>query len=211
MDMCTHDDLMPGMDAIYMDTDSIFALGHHDFTSYDNWITGKLKKMCKHYDIDFELTRPKDPKGIPHPLGVFSKENDCEQIKALHAKCYCVRDAETHELQLTVAGINKDAVKMLKNDLDNFDDGFCFDKDDKSVKKNLHTYIKEQPDITIDGHTYSYRSGINMRPTSYTIKQSDEYERMLEWIQNFTIDDLTDMNLNIMKGIIDNEETILFT
>lgn len=211
MDMCTHDDLMPGMDAIYMDTDSIIALGHHDFTSYDNWITGKLKKMCKHYDIDFELTRPKDPKGIPHPLGVFSKEDDCEQIKALHAKCYCVRDAKTHELQLTVAGINKDAVAMLKNDLDNFDDGFCFDKDDKSVKKNLHTYIKEQPDITIDGHTYSYRSGINMRPTSYTIKQSDEYERMLEWIQNFTIDDLTDMNLNIMKGIIDNEETILFT
>lgn len=210
MDMCTHDGLGPGADAIYMDTDSIFALGHHDFSAYDKMITDKLEAMCRHYDIDPELTRPKDPKGVAHPLGVFSKEDDCEQIKALHAKCYCYRDAKTHELQLTVAGINKDAVAMLKNDLDNFDDGFCFDKDDKSVKKNLHTYIQEQPDITINGHTYSYRSGINMRPTSYTIKQSDEYERMLEWIQNFTIDDLTDMNLNMLKGVIDDEETVLF-
>ena len=160
-------------------------------------------------DVFFRYTRPKDPKGIAHPLGLFEKENDLEQIKALHAKCYCVRDAATHELQLTVAGINKGAVKCLK-DLDDFEDGFCFDKDSKYVKKNLHTYITDQPDITIDGHTYSYRSGINMRPTSYTINQTDEYERMLEWIQNFTLDDLNDITLNMIKGDIENEETVLF-
>lgn len=197
-------------DVLYCDTDSIFCIGHHDFTSYNDWITGKLLKMCEHYKLDPDLLAPKDPKGIPHPLGIFDKEDDIEEFKALHAKCYCYRDAKTHELQLTVAGINKGAVDMLQNDLDNFEHGFCFDKDDKSVKKNLHTYITDQPDITIDGNTYSYRYGINMRPTSYTIKQSDEYERMLEFIQSFTLDDLNDITLNMMKGVIEDEEAILF-
>ena len=210
MDMCTHGNLGAGADAVYMDTDSIFAIGHHDFTEYDSWITEKLETMCRHYDINPKLLRPKDPDGVIRPLGIFTREDNCSQIKALHAKCYCTRNARTGELELTVAGINKESVSMLKNDLDNFEDGFCFDKDNKDVKKNLHTYIHGQPDIVIDGHTYSYRSGINMRPTSYTIKQSDEYEKMLEWIQSFTIDDLSDMTLNSMKGIIDNEETILF-
>lgn len=211
MDMCTHEGAAPGSDAIYMDTDSIFCIGHHDFTSYNDEITAKLHKMCKHYNIDPELLSPKDPKGVSHPLGVFEKEDDIEEIKALHAKCYAYRLKKDHKVYLTVAGINKGAVDCLKDDLDNFEDGFCFDKDHKSVKKNLHTYIKEQPDITINGHTYSYRSGINMRPTSYTINQTDEYERMLEWIQNFTLDDLNDITLNMIKGDIENEETILFT
>lgn len=208
MDMCTHDDLGKGADALYMDTDSIFARGHHDFTAYNEYITGKLYAMCDHYNIDKSLLSPVNPKGKKCPLGIFDKEPDIEEFKALHAKCYCYRDASDHKLYLTVAGINKEAVAMLK-DLDDFEDGFCFDKDDASVHKNLHTYISDQPDITIDGHTYSYRSGINMRPTSYTIKQSDEYERMLEFIQQFTLDDLNEITINTLKGVIDDEETIL--
>ena len=143
-----------------------------------------------------------------NPDILLNDDKALEEFKALHAKCYCYRDVSDHKLYLTVAGINKEAVSML-NDLDDFEDGFCFDKDDASVHKNLHTYISDQPDITIDGHTYSYRSGINMRPTSYTIKQSDEYERMLEFIQQFTLDDLNEITLNTLKGVIDDEETIL--
>lgn len=197
-------------EVIYCDTDSIFCKGHHDFSDYDNWIDEKLLKMCRHYNINPVLLAPKDPDGVEHPLGHFDKEKDIEEFKALHAKCYCFRLKKDHKLYLTVAGINKEAVDMLDDDLDNFDDGFVFDKDDESVHKNLHTYITDQPDITIDGHTYSYRSGINMRPTGYTIKQSDEYERMLEFIQSFTLDDLNDITLNMMKGVIEDEETILF-
>ena len=208
MDMTTHDDLGKGADALYMDTDSIFARGHHDYSSYNDYITGKLHAMCDHYGIDKSLLSPVNPKGKKCPLGIFDKEPDIEEFKALHAKCYCYRDASDHKLYLTVAGINKESVSMLK-DLDDFEDGFCFDKDNKDVHKNLHTYLNEQPDINIAGHNYSYRSGINMRPTSYTIKQSDEYERMLQFIQQFSLDDLNEMTLNTLKGVIDDEETIL--
>lgn len=209
IDMCTHDDLMPGSDVLYCDTDSIFCLGHHDFSEYNKYIQDKLYAMCDHYDIDKKLLSPVDPKGKAHPLGIFDKEPDLKEFKALHAKCYATRDMNG-EIQITVAGVNKSAVSVLNNDLDNFVPGLVFDKDHKDVHKNLHTYISDQSDIEIAGKIYSYRSGINMRPTSYTIHQTDEYERLIEFIQKYTLDDISDITINKLKGVIDDETSILF-
>lgn len=185
----------------YCDTDSIFAVGHHDFSSYNNWITEKLEATCRHYRIDTSMLCPEDKKGVKHPLGVFDKEPDLCEFRTLHAKCYCMREAETKELSITVAGINKGAVAMLHDDIDNFVAGFNFDKDDASVSKRMHTYISDQPDITFDdGYISHYRNGINIRRTGYKLGMSDDYERLLEFFADAAIDNISEITKDRLRG-----------
>ena len=76
----------------------------------------------------------------------------------------------------------------------------------------MHTYIKDQPCITWpDGYVSTCSGGINIRPTGYTIKGSDEYQKLLEAIQYLYIDDISDITINKLKGYFeyDGEETIL--
>ena len=217
MDLCTDDPKSPGKDALYMDTDSIFGKGIHDYSSYDNWAVKQLEKMCKHYNIDPELTRPKNPKGKVCQLGIFEDEEDnITEFCALHAKCYVFRGKTKKDkkecLHLTVAGINKGAVDVLQDDIENFENGLCFDKDHESVKKNMHTYIIDQPEIVWpDGYISHISTGINIRPTGYTIKGNDEYTRLLEAVQNLYYDDINDIYINKLKGYFeyDGQETIL--
>ena len=196
-------DMAGDLSVCYCDTDSIFAIGHHDFTDFNNWITEKLEKCCNHYNIDKKLLSPIDKKGVAHPLGHFSKEPDLSEFRTLHAKCYAMRDAKTNELSITVSGINKEAVKML-DDIDDFVSGFNFDKDNPNVSKRMHTYINDQPNITFDdGFVSHYRYGINMRRTGYRLGMSDEYERLIEFFSDATIDDISDITISQMKGYID--------
>ena len=168
---------------IYCDTDSIFTKGEFDFTWYDNEITEKLRKTCEHYNIDFEYTRPKDKHGIEHPLGVFSKEDDCSEFRTLGAKRYVERRVSDGQLHLTVSGINKEAVAQLHDNIENFKNGVEFDKDGEGVKKQLLTYVTDMPNlIWNDGYISTNRCGINMRATGYKLSLSDEYEELLEWL-----------------------------
>ena len=200
MDMCTHNDI-PAMDVLYTDTDSIFCKGHHDFTEYNDMIVSKLEKMCKHYNINPEKTRPKNPKGKICQLGIFDKEDNIKEFKCLHAKCYAYRLVKDDSLHITVAGVNKGAVDVLKNDIDNFEVGLKFDKDHPAVKKNMHTYVKDQPAVTWpDGYKSDVLSGINIRPTGYKIKNNDEFEKLLEFTQNAEYEDIDEMYINKLKG-----------
>lgn len=166
---------------LYCDTDSLFLLGHHDFTSYNNWITERLEECCNYHGIDPELTRPKDPDGVAHPLGVFTKESDAVQFLTLGAKRYIERRVDG-KLYLTVSGINKSAVHILKDNICNFKDGFEFNKDFPTVKKRLLTYITDQPDIIWpDGYKSTYRTGINLRRTGYKITMTDDYKELIKY------------------------------
>lgn len=183
-----------GYDVLYNDTDSIFCLGNPDFTWYNELCDTKLKKMCDHYDIDFELTRPKTVKGVAKPLGYFDEEDDWEEFVTLGAKRYCLRNARTHELELTVSGVNKSAVRLLNNDIYNFKDQFDFDKDaeytddngktHRTVTKNLHTYVKNQPDIIWpDGYVSHNRHGINLRRTGYKLEINGTYKKLIGYAE----------------------------
>lgn len=203
MDMCTDDPESPGKDVLYVDTDSIFGYGRHDYAAYDKWIVGKLEEMCRHYDLDPKLTRPLTPKGKVSQLGLFEAEDDIKEFITLHAKCYAYRTMDGR-LNITVAGINKEAVDVLQDDIENFDTGLTFDKDHPSVHKNMHTYIKDMPDVIWpDGYKSCCRSGINIRPTGYTIRSQDEYEKLLEYTQYQYSDDINELILNKLKGEVD--------
>ena len=172
-------------DVLYCDTDSIFVVGKHDFSWYNEEITAKIKKACDVLGLDFAKTHPKTPKGEEKPLGVFDKEADVTQFKTLGAKRYIERRKKDGKLHLTISGINKGAVELLNDDINNFKDGFDFDKDAPCVKKKLCTYLTEMPVVKYpDGYISQYKYGINLRNTGYKLSMTDEYKELIDYDDN---------------------------
>lgn len=167
-------------DVIYCDTDSIKCRGKHDFKWYNDIADYKLKKMCDFYNIPFQKTRPLDSKGVSHPLGYFEKDGDYLEFKTLGSKRYCYRDRNDGKLHLTVSGVNKEAVSVLKNDINNFHENLVFSKDNNDVKPLLLIYTNEQPEcIWKEGEEDEYKSnlkyGICSRPKGYELTIKDLY------------------------------------
>lgn len=186
-------------DLLYTDTDSIFYIGDYDFTWFDDDITNRLRKACETTGLDFEKTRPKDSKGRIQPLGILGNEPNCLEFRTLGAKKYCER-REDGKLYLTVSGINKGAVDCLGDNIDNFDDGFIFDKDHPSVHKSILTYVDDMPEIKYpDGYVSKYRRGINMRPNGYEIHITDEYSALIH-AKDISIDELPEEFINHLRG-----------
>lgn len=187
-------------EVLYVDTDSIFLRGKHDFSFYNAEITEKLRRSCEHNGLDFEDTRPCTPKGIHKPLGIFEKEENCTEFKTLGAKKYVERREGDGKLHLTVSGINKGAVELLQDDIDNFRDGFNFDKDADCVTKKQHTYITQMPDAVYpDGYVSRYRYGINLRNNGYLLGLTDEYTALLKFMEYY-IDDIPEAFINHLRG-----------
>lgn len=182
-------------DVLYVDTDSIFVLGQPNFEWYNKEITEKLYKSCIETGLNFEDTRPKTKKGKPKPLGVFAEEPICTEFITLGAKRYCER-REDGKLYLTISGINKGAVELLENKLENFKDGFTFDKDAECVTKKMHTYRTDMKPIRWnDGYISTYTHGINLRRCGYTLGVSDDYKELISYIEDseYEIPDYVDV------------------
>lgn len=186
-------------DVLYADTDSLFILGKHDFMAYNKWIAEKIDETLEHYGIDKEAARPVDPKGIKRQLGLFLKEENDTAFITLGAKRYLER-REDGKLYLTVAGINKDAVYCLHDDMEKFADGFIFDKDFGSVHKSLLTYVYEQPPLTFpDGYKSTYKYGICLRPNGYHLHMTDEYKKLINY-KKVNLTKLPDTFKNHLRG-----------
>lgn len=186
-------------DVLYVDTDSIFCRGHHDFSWYNKDITDKIRKSCTINELDFNKTRPKTIKGKEKPLGIFDKEDDCVEFKTLGAKRYVERRSDD-KLYLTVSGINKDAVQLLNDDIDNFEDGFNFDKDADCVTKKLCTYLDNITECTFnDGYVNKYKHGINLRRTGYLLTITDEYKHLINYL-DYGFENIDETILNHFRG-----------
>lgn len=187
------------IDLLYTDTDSIFYKGDYDFSWFDEDISNRLEIACEEMGLDFDMTRPKDPGGNIQPLGILSDEPDCIEFRTLGAKKYCERRTDG-KLYLTVSGINKGAVDCLNNDINNFTNGFIFDKDNPSVHKQLSVYIDNMPDVIYpDGYKSTLRRGINMRPTGYEIHVTDQYSSLIELSKIF-VAELPEAFINHLRG-----------
>lgn len=187
-------------DVIYCDTDSIFVHGHHNFDWYNKEIEIKMKNVCDYYGLDIEKTRPKTPKGIEKPLGVFASEDVCKEFITLGAKRYVERRKKDNKLHLTVSGINKEAVALLKNDIENFTDGFDFNKDADCVKKQLATYVYDMPEVKYpDGYISTYKEGINLRRIGYLLTMTDEYKALIQY-SSMKISDMEESNFLRIKN-----------
>ena len=107
-------------------------------------------------------------------------EESFTQFRTLGAKRYVERWRSDGKLHLTVAGIIKEAVSCLNDDIENFKDGLVFDKDEKDVTKLLHTYIDSMPEIVFpDGYVSTQKRGVNLRPNGYKLKVDASYDDLL--------------------------------
>ena len=175
---------------IYADTDSIFTDIAIDFTDYNAQLDKRLKKVCDERGLDFEKTRPANPKGERSYLGHLTIEPEWTEFRTLGAKRYVERrkyvegDPEQDgKLHLTVAGINKEAVTCLNDDIENFRNGCVFDKDEADVSKLLHTYFDNQPPIKFpDGYISDQKRGVNLRPNGYRLTMDKSYDDILQAI-----------------------------
>ena len=170
---------------LYADTDSIFTDITIDFTDYNNSINERVEKVCKERGLDVEKTRPKNLKGQRSYIGNLTTEEEWTEFRTLGAKRYCERWKSDGQLHLTLAGINKEAVSCLNDNIDNFKNGAVFDKDSDDVSKLLHTYFDKQPDIVFpDGYISHQRRGVNLRPNGYRLTMDPSFSDIIAGIRD---------------------------
>ena len=181
---------------IYCDTDSAFLNIKLDLTEYNENQKRRLEKVCKERGLDIEKTRPRNKKGKQSFLGVFTIEEEFTQFRTLGAKRYVERWKTDGKLHLTVAGINKEAVSCLEDDIENFKDGLVFDKDEKNVDKLMHTYVENMPEILFpDGYVSHQKRGVNLRPNGYRLKVDASYDDLLGKVSRGAVTDAYDKAL----------------
>lgn len=168
-------------DVIYTDTDSIKMLRTPEaedvFDCYNSQVLEMHKIIADQLGVDPADLSPLDDNGVPHPIGVFAEDGSAEELKVLGAKKYCYRDDKEHKLHLTVAGVPKEGVNCLHNDLNEFRDGKVFtakalnEHGDKT--KMAPVYIIDQPPIRFpDGYISDDKYAVCLTPIDYTLSKS---------------------------------------
>lgn len=183
-----------GMDkgVCYYDTDSCKAPVSEEFYAAmekDNQLyMDKLLEMCDLEEIDISETRPTDPKGKEHPIGLWENEApngfnySYSEFLTLGAKRYAHRDMPDGELNITVSGVkSKSGREALKNDISNFKPDMTFSYDE--CGKLTSCYIDQQDAFKftdIDGNecVSTQEHGIVLQPTTYHMGVDDVYEAL---------------------------------
>ena len=181
-------------DYIYSDTDSIKVINVSNrldyIEKYNANVVEKLKKMCYHLDIDFEMCQPTAPNGKKKILGIWDFDGHYKRFKTLGAKRYMI-EKDDGELSITVAGVNKKkAIPYLKREYKDpfvaFDEGLTIPSE--FTGKLTHTYIDDE--ITFNVTDYNgiktevhSPSGIHLEPAEYSLSLSKEYREFLEGME----------------------------
>lgn len=211
-----HAILATGDDCVYYDTDSCKILNYDKYTAFfanrDKLTVEMLRNMCKQHGIDFNKTRPKNPKGKICQLGVwdfegvyidfitlgakryayrqYDKINSKNMIKRAAgreyrtpANCTITRSAYRFKKQITthitVAGVPKRAADCLRGTLENFYDGFEFDRDDCG-KKLLYYIDGCNLQCTMpDGYVVTQKNSVCMRNNGYVMGLTDEFKSLI--------------------------------
>ena len=103
-------------------------------------------------------------------LGVAELDGCYTEARFLGAKRYCCRSSETNKLKITVAGVPKKGVECLKDDINNFYKGFCFDGETTGKLQHTH-YIED--DIYIDDAGNERGDSIDLSPTTYVLDDAN--------------------------------------
>ena len=188
-------------DYLYSDTDSLKVANyekHKDYFERENRnAIRKLKRMCEHYDIPFDMVAPKTIKGETKIIGLWDFEYICD-FKTLGAKRYII--CVDGKYKITIAGLNKKTtldyiLRMGYNPFEFFKDGMyipaTYEYNEKiyvGTGKNTHTYIDEQRDGLVKdylGNYYEYHveSGIHMEESDYTLSLASEFVDLLLHIE----------------------------
>lgn len=185
---------------IYYDTDSIKTHVQIDTSAYNTECDKKLAKMCEHYNIDFALTRPKDPDGVEHPLGYFENDALYDEFVTLGAKRYAYKKHGHDDIDITIAGVPKNA-KVALTQLSDFKDGFVFPRtlEGKNEASKQMYYLTDIGKVTwnkgkYDEYESTFNYGIASRRKCYTLGLTEDFIRAVEYIQSIN-------GLRCMEGV----------
>lgn len=178
---------------INYDTDGLKMNCEIDTQKYTDLAVEKLKKMCDHYNIEYDRFMPKTPDGETKILGALEAEGYSEHFKTLGAKRYAYIDKKG-KMKVTVTGVPKEMgqyyLKSLE-DLEKFDDGFIFYRNVPDDVKGclLSQYLNDQPEIIwnqgkYDEYKSDFKYGIAMRRKSYTLGIEAHFQEAFNNIQN---------------------------
>ena len=125
-----------------------------------------------------------DIKGKRHYIGIYEYEDRYKRFATLGAKKYVYEDSKG-ELHVTISGVNKkEGAKELKK-IENFKEGFIFEKAGGSMA--LYNDYPEVKEVEIEGHNIEVISNIALYPSSYTLGTTEEYKRLLRLLMSSDI------------------------
>ena len=154
---------------IYADTDSVKFIGDLDLTAFNN---DRIKESIANEAYAM------DRKGIVHHIGIFEDDGCYKQFKTLGAKKYVYVDMND-QLHITIAGVNKRLGPAELGSIENFKEGFIFNKaggTESVFNDDMDDYIM------VDGHKLHITDNILIRDSSYTLGITAEYEAILKGI-----------------------------
>lgn len=150
---------------LYCDTDSAKIINREEcldiISEYNKFAAYKIGLAIKRYGLDYKLP----------DLGIFDWETEkgaWKEFKTYGAKKYCLRDSDG-ELQMTVSGLSKKAVKHLTS-INDFEIYTTFDKD---VSGRTISHPTTNAVETYDN------GGTWIEDTTYTLSVSPEYAALI--------------------------------
>lgn len=184
-------------DYIYSDTDSIKMLHkekHINFINkYNQLCEMKLKRMCEHYNIDYEKELlPKTIKGEVKPLGVYDDDGHYKYFKTLRAKAYMLSH-DGKDLSITVSGVNKktavpyllEKYKGVLGAFNAFNNGL--EVPPEATGKLTHYYLDDEYTGKITDYkgvtiNYYVHGGIYLEKASYNFDLGEKYINFLKGV-----------------------------
>ena len=164
-------DYANGGEWLYSDTDSAYS---------DKWDYDKIEvynKRCRK-KLRANGYGPVEHNGRAYWLGVAELDGRYSEFRMIGAKRYAVRDAESGQLKITVAGVPKKAGALcLNDDIENFKEGFIFSG--SITGKKLHTHIFRDK-IFIDEYGNEIGDSIDLTPTDYTLSSVRQWSAFSE-------------------------------
>lgn len=179
---------------IYSDTDSVkgFEWDMDKLKSYND----EISQISKERGVGLV-----EYKGEEFRLGIADFDGEYSEFITHGSKRYCYRDADG--LHITVAGVPKDGVYCLNDDITNFRKGFIFcnsklfrdnfkkNNPDKVPKWKLKTEYLINTDIknmTLYGSKIEYGCAIRLSDTEYELDHTIPYDEETGLPLNFEID-----------------------
>lgn len=167
-----------GLDALYVDTDSIKFINYDRYFNAINRLNEIIKKRCENADIPAYV----DYNNKRFYLGIWEDDDfvPYDYFKTFGAKKYAYeKDGELH---ITISGMSKEkGVEAMENDIDNFEMYRTYKDIGRTVSyyndSDIHTLTVK--DVNGVESTFETASNIGVLDTTYTLGVTDEYFEIL--------------------------------
>lgn len=153
---------------LYSDTDSVKGIG------WDNAAVEAYNNKCKEKLMQAGIFEPVYHNGKEYWLGIAEFDGFYDEFITLGSKRYVVR--EDGKLKITVAGVPKQGVNSLKDDITNFHEGFIF-SGHISGKKQLTYFLGSS---IIEKDSIEYGDSIDLSECDYLLSTTEKYDGFWE-------------------------------